>query len=117
MTCLTHLVECLKNKGIEPEAYASSVYGSSYVPSKALIYDTSTYYNSKGGTNDPQWWSLNFKQKISLNRYTIRTSTHGTDSVSLYNFTLSVSFDNKTWKVVHDPFQRNKEETTHNSTN
>ena len=113
MTCPTHLIECLRNKGIEPEAYASSFYDSKREPSNALIIDMSNEYSSQDSDSEPQWWSVNFKKKISLKGYTIRSYIPGTYSIALYNFTLSVSFDNKTWKVAQGPLQRNKEETTY----
>ena len=113
MTCLTHLVECLKNKGVEPEARASSIYSSEREPSFALIYDTSKAYRSKD-SNEPQWWTVDFRQLISIKGYTIGSFNPSTDTVNLYNFTLSVSFDNKTWKVAHGPLQRHEEETSYN---
>ena len=113
MMCLTHIVEYLKNRGIMTEAYASSIWRSDREPSIALICDTLSDYRSKDTNNEPQWWSADFKQKISLIGYTIKSPVPNSGNPALTNFTLSVSFDNKTWKVVQGPLQRSESETTH----
>ena len=63
MTCSTNIVECLRNKGIEPEASASSEDG--YPASNALIYTTDTFFRSKK-EGKPQWWAVNFKREVSM---------------------------------------------------
>ena len=103
MKCSTHIVECLRNENVEPEAFASSIIDNTNNASNALIYDSNTYYYS-AGQKKPQWWSVNFKRKVSITSYTIQSFRQsGTDTAAIYNWTLSVSFDFSRWKVIHGP--------------
>lgn len=45
MFCATHLVECLRNRGINPVALENTWYSSSY-PKYALQYNKSKVYHS-----------------------------------------------------------------------
>ena len=110
MTCSTHIVECLRNNRIEPEAFASNE--DNYPASNALDYSTSTAWAAT--KNTPQWWAVNFKRKVSIKGYEISTNTPGTSDYSLYNWTLSVSNDNINWKVVHGPLQSKLPERSYN---
>ena len=103
MTCATHIIECLANKGIKAHASASSEFDVRYA-SNALIYDRSNFYQS-APQSKPQWWSINFKQPISINGYEIMDEMVNSGSSCIYNWTLSVSLNNKTWTVIHGPVQ------------
>ena len=109
MTCTTHIVDCLQKNKVYPEAYASSDNGNP--ASNALVCDSSTWYRSKG-LKTPQWWAVNFKRRVSISKYILKTLVPG-NNARLYNWTLSVSFDNSTWNVVHGPTQSYDDEKTH----
>ena len=98
MTC-SHIVECLRDKGIEPVAFASSRYDNSYSESNALIYDEKNYYNTNY-ENKPQWWAIDFRQRITIKSYFIKASKT-TDWIS--QWTLFASLDNATWHVIDAP--------------
>lgn len=98
--CIKSIVECLQDKGIFPDAYAKSEYGSSYKPSIALIYNENNYYLSKYDNTD-QWYIIDFKQIISITGYQVQTYSYGRGWMTVWN--LSVSFDNKTWRIVDSP--------------
>ena len=100
MKC-SHIVECLREKGIEPTAFASSKYSDSYSESIALIYNENNYYNTNY-ENKPQWWAVDFKQRVSITSYFIR-ALKSTDWIS--QWTLSASLDNVTWHVIDAPDQ------------
>ena len=103
MTC-SHIVECLRKNNIEPEAFASSEYSNEYKVSNALVYDKTTQFYSKQ-ENKPQFWGVYFKQPVSIKGYEITTNPVNENFVSIYNWTFSLSFDNKTWSVVHGPVE------------
>ena len=55
--------------------------------------------------NKPQWWKVDFKKSVLITGYEIGTGEPATNSVSLYNWTLSVSNDDENWRVIHGPMQ------------
>lgn len=101
MRCATHIVECLRVTGTEPEAYASS---ENFSPFNALIYNKEKYFQS-AAQSKPQWWSINFKTPVSINGYEIVDNIANSGSSCIYNWTISVSRNNKTWTVIHGPVQ------------
>ena len=60
-TCSASIVECLREKGIEPTAFASSELRSSYKASNALEFSTSNDFRTKI-ENKPQYWAVDFKK-------------------------------------------------------
>ena len=114
MSC-SHIVECLRNKGIEPYAFSSSVYGdniATYGPAKALDDKTDTYFYTKY-EKKAQFWGVFFKRPVSIIGYEIATYTASSDSDALYNWTFSLSMDNETWDVVHGPAQSTSTTKSH----
>ena len=103
MTCSSHIVYCLRLNGVQPVASASSEDTSS-TASNALECDTDNPYMSLS-QNSPQWWKVNFKERVSISGYEISTNTPGTGDRSLYNWTLSTSNNDKDWQVIHGPTQ------------
>ena len=98
MSCSTHIVQCLKDKNISADAFASSEYSTR--PAKnGIDYTTSNDFCSliNGKSN---WWAVDFHKIVAIDSYQIT-------SPSSYNFisgwTLSVSFDNKSWELVDAP--------------
>ena len=111
MAC-SHVVECLRNREIEPEAFATSKYDSSYEPSNALIYDKNSEFCSYGRPGD--WWGVFFKVPVSIAGYQIEKFSVNSGSCALYNWTLSLSIDNKTWILVHGPIQSTSTDYSYN---
>ena len=103
MTCSTHIVYCLRLVGVQPVASASSE-DTPLLASNALECDTNDPFRSLS-KNSPQWWKVDFKKRVSISGYQISTNTPGTSDISLYNWTLSVSNDDKNWRVIHGPIQ------------
>ena len=104
MTCSTHIVYCLRQEGIQPVASASSQFSSSISASNALECDNNNAFDS-ASQKSPQWWKVDFKKRVSISSYEISTNTPASNDVSLYNWTLSVSDDDKNWRVIHGPTQ------------
>ena len=105
MACSTHIVECLRNEGIEPFAFASSESGASYA-SNALDYLTeSTFYPKSSYKN--QYWAVYFKKTVNLQSYQIKAGTSSSSLASIYRWTMSTSMDNLTWTFVSSPAQGN----------
>ena len=107
MTC-SHIVECLRNSGTEPDAFAGSVFKANY-PSNALEYDTNSHFETLSG-NKEQWWSVDFKRNVFVNKYQIYSDASTSSNWWLYNWTISVSNDNETWVLIHGPNQNSAAE-------
>ena len=97
MACDSHIVECLRNKGIEPFAFASSEYSNNLKASNGIDY-ARTEFCSKY-ENKPQWWAVDLKRIVSISSY--QFSSELTNWIS--GWTLSISFDNKTWIFADAP--------------
>ena len=98
MTCATHIIECLKDRGINPHAFTSSEYGEEYVAANGINYQEGEYSSRAEGK--PQWWAVDFKKEVSINSYQI-SSGSSIDWIS--GWTLFVSYDNKTWILADAP--------------
>lgn len=99
MPC-THIVECLREKNIEPETFATSWY-LDHKPENALKYEQTTcFYTSS--ENKPQWWTVDFKQRVLITSYFIKCPS-AANWISQWN--LSVSNNNESWTVVDEPAQ------------
>ena len=102
MQCSTNIVDCLRKKGTEPYAFASSEESSSSVAANAIDGTTSKSFFSKP-ENSPQWWAVDFKRLVSINGYKVTTDTTTTTGSAIYNWTLSVSFNKRNWRVINYP--------------
>ena len=100
MTCASSIVECLREKNIEPLAFAYSPFSSSYLPKNALYYTASNHYSSVR-ENKQQWWSVDFTKIISFHSYSIKTEASGCSWIT--KWTLLVSKNNRTWTPVDSP--------------
>ena len=114
MTC-SHIIECLRNEeGIEPESIASSEWGSSYISSYAIDYSSSNYFQS-GHQNREQWWTVDFKKRVSITGYLIGSGTTPS-SGWIYNWTLAALNDDDSFKVLHAPLQSSDATRSYNFT-
>ena len=102
MQCSTNIVDCLRKKGTEPYAFASSESSSSRAAANAIDGTTSEMFISKQ-ENSPQWWAVDFKRLVSINGYKVMTGTDTTSGSAIYNWTLSVSVDKRNWRVINYP--------------
>ena len=94
MSCSTHLIECLINKGFSPKAYASS---SSDNAQQGITYNTDDYYHTNR-ENKAQWWYVDFIEPIAINSYQIATRESGCSRIT--KWTASVSIDFNDWIPV-----------------
>ena len=102
MKCSTHIVECLRHKSIEPEAFASSYHSDPYKPSNAIEYNDSLIFSTPDA-NCNQWWAINFRRLVTIDSYQIKAPESKTSSSAIYEWNFSVSFDNETWRIVDYP--------------
>ena len=75
MICSTHIVECLRNEGVEPEVIDTK-YLNSYYPSYGINYevtDSENYFNSQVAPNNT--WTLDFKRFVSMTGYQFKAGT------------------------------------------
>ena len=92
--CGTNIVDCLKTKGIEPHASASSERGKSYA-SNALNYTKDNMFHSD--VNAELWWKVDFKRAVTIYKYQIETYKY-CSHIKKWNIT--ASNDNRNWRVV-----------------
>ena len=101
--CPSHIVDCLKKRGVELIASASS-YQNGHEPEKALA---PTEYFFSGNSPD-QWWKVDLKHNVSAHSYYIKRRDE-CSWVSKWN--ISVSFDDINWHFissVDDGYRENK---------
>ena len=98
MTCKTHIVECLRAIEIEPFAFASSEYSDNNKASLGIDYEETQFCTKY--ENLPQWWAVDFKRIVSVNSYQIHAEPINN---WISGWTLSISFDNKTWIFADAP--------------
>ena len=66
MTCSNVIFDCKKSKGIEPEAFSSSVDNSNSKASNALITSTNNRFASSYNQRKLQLWSVDFKHPVAI---------------------------------------------------
>ena len=88
--CSTHIVECLRNNGIEPEATASS-WQADRNPEYAINYTIDKYFFSDIRNN--QWWMVDLKKNVSAHSYYIKIGLY---CYWMTKWNISVSYDNNT---------------------
>ena len=101
---LYNIVDYLKAFDIFPEASASSQQDG-YPASNALIYDKQNSFWSHPNQRTPQWWTVDFKQKVIIRKYQILAEIAYSSNSWLYNWTLSIMNDKNTWQRIHGPIQ------------
>ena len=101
MSCTKSIVECLRDKGLSPTAFASNEYSSSYKANNALNYENSTEFYTC--TDSMQHWTVDFTQTITITKYNIKS--YGSECDRIKYWRASVSDNNSTWKIVDSPPQ------------
>ena len=95
MECRTHIVECLRNNGINPSTASSTLHGNSPSSDEGINYTTDKYFFTEDIPN--QWWSIDFKNYVAISRYSIKTKS---SCNYVNNWTISISNDNKNFKKI-----------------
>ena len=94
--CTSSIVECLRQKGVEPLATASSERSVNEVAATALVYNTNYYFHTINDTD--LWWKVDFKQCVSINSYQVQT---GAFCYFIRRWRVLLSNNNKDWTIVH----------------
>jgi hypothetical protein len=92
--CGSSIVECLRTKGIEPTASASTEKNNQ-VASNALIYTEEPIFHTYDYVKP--WWSVDFKQRVTIFSYQIDTYNYCSH---VKTWELYASNDNKRWAMV-----------------
>ena len=100
MKCRTHLVECLRKKGIEPVATGTVLYDNAtrYNPMNALNYESSNYYHSINNESC-DGWTLDFKREVTVTSYQIKTE-NTCNYISKWNIQFSSKNDTSSFTTV-----------------
>ena len=98
--CGTNIVDCLRNKKIEPIAYSSSVRKlKDDYPQNALNYTVQEPYFHSGDELGP-WWMIDFKRIVTIHTYLLNTFNY---CGHIRKWNVSISNNNRTWKVIDSP--------------
>ena len=92
--CGTNIVDCLKSRGINPIATASS-NTSVGDPMNALVYNKEAMFHSN--IESDLWWKVDFKRIVTIHSYQIETYNY---CAHIRTWNVSVSNDNRHWRVV-----------------
>ena len=91
-----NIIERLRKRGIQPQAFASSELNYNYLASNALDYEENSFFGPKQ-LNTPQYWAVDFGTNVILTSYQLKTESN---SNVFYNWAISTSLDKITWPVV-----------------
>lgn len=94
MFCATHLVECLRNRGINPVALENTWYSSSY-PKYALQYNKSKVYHSLEPPLNTL--TIDFMTNVTISSYEIVSGNEGN---FLVNWELAISNNYYNWETI-----------------
>ena len=96
MTCSKSIVECLREKGINPRAYSNGEYDDNYLPKFALVYDKEKWFHTKKDGNY-YFWYVDFIKPVVIESYQMITDP-GCNWITKWK--ASVSFNAKNWKEI-----------------
>ena len=97
--CNKNIIECLRDKGVSPDATSRQVY-SNCKASNAIDYSTANY---ESGTSGEQWWKIDFKQTVSIGLYQIFTLFESEACDWIRKWKASIAIADGNWKVVDEP--------------
>ena len=89
------LIKNATSLGINYSASSSSADSIEYLPEKVFSEND---FRSQGSLPD-QWWQISFSAFVAIESYTI--SAASSNSYRPKSWSVSSSFDNKTWEFVH----------------
>ena len=95
--CATHLVECLNKINVFPETYEKSHYFDYSDSTQGIKYTTTSSFHSKFDVPG-QWWMVDMKYPVSIQKYRLKTNLHCND---VKNHSFLISSDNLTFKEVY----------------
>ena len=78
----THIVECLRNKGVNPKVIDTKYFDNN-LPEYGIVYDKQNLFHSKPAPEDT--WTLDFKKKVFIKGYQI-IADQKINSVRNWNF-------------------------------
>ena len=95
MTCSKSIIECLRDKNIQPIAFAN-VEKPGYIAPNAIDYTSNNYFYS--GCCDDYYWAVDFKHNITLEKYQIKDPE--SDANYIYSWNAYASYDNVTYDII-----------------
>ena len=102
MTCKNNIVECLRNKGIWPDAFSSSIYLNEerYNPKNVINYSSpSPGYFGSDNKNDEEWWCIDFQTYVKIKSYKIKAYS---ECNYIYRWNIKVSLDGDNWIFINN---------------
>lgn len=99
--CSKNIIDCLRDRGINPIATAKTEYSNAHNAIKGIDYTTTNQYESKRDAQSSEWWMIDFKKVIFLGNYSISTPANGCYWIRKWR--ALASLDNITWLVIDAP--------------
>ena len=103
--CDKNIIDCLRDRGVNPTAIESELgyQGSVASPaSNAINYSTTANYES--GTSAGQWWMIDFKQIVNIDTYQIFTYPGMEINCDwIIKWKVLASLRNSKWRVIDEP--------------
>ena len=98
MRCASHLINCLRKRGVYPSTLETTYYGNQK-PEYAIDYENDNSYHSSGYPNNTL--TIDFKRSVTIRGYEISSCSSNN---CLLNWKFEVSEDLKKWLLVdsHD---------------
>ena len=87
MLCKTHLVDCLRRKGVKPVA-SSKCCGTNAYTQNGIDYTDNNRFVSSYDVGD-QWWMIDFKRDVYVSSYIIKIASVVCNFVNIWDITLS----------------------------
>ena len=97
MSCSKSIVECLRDKGIYPVAFASNEETTNKA-TNALDYEINSMFYTY--TSVPQKWTVDFTQTVTILKYNTK-SYKSCNYIKKWN--TYISEDNLNWKIIDSP--------------
>ena len=94
MKCSSHLVNCLRKRGVYPSVLETTYYDDNK-PEYALDYENNNLYHSLAYPNNTL--TIDFKRNITIRGYEINSCLSGN---CLLNWNFEVSEDLKNWLLI-----------------
>ena len=96
MSCSKNIIECLRDKNVQPLAFTNKE-DCKYVASNAIDYSTSEEFASSNDGSE-SWIAVDFKQNVTIEKYQIKSSASFTDK--LYSWTAYASYDDSKYYMI-----------------
>ena len=99
--CRTHIVDCLRRRGIQPVASGTVLYDNFnfYNPMHALDYENNNYYHSNNNPNHGGW-IVDLKTKVTVFSYQIKLEQR-CNYMSNWSIQFSDKNESSSFKTIH----------------